>query len=332
MRRILYLTSLAAVCLVKAATAAEPVFVVETILARDEKAVFATVESQTIVPARVRTGGTIVSLSVREGDLVRQGQVIAVLTDRKLAQQIAALDAGINGLKAQQAQAQAEVDRNVALFDNGVTSKTAMDQLRTALALASSGLKARQAERAALEEQITQGQVLAPATGRVLTVPVAVGAVMMGGEAVAMVATEQRVIRMQLPESNARSLVVGDMVRIEGDGLSSPTSITQTPITLIYPQITQGVVQADMKIPDAGGYFVGQRVRAWVPMEPRPALVVPAAYLVTRFGMDYARLRVKDGQEVDAPVVRGQTVRLQSGEEGAEVLAGLKPGDALVRP
>lgn len=331
MRRILYLTSLAAVCLVKAATAAEPVFVVETVQARDEKAVFATVESQTIVPARVRTGGTIVSLSVREGDLVRQGQVIAVLTDRKLAQQIAALDAGINGLKAQQAQAQAEVDRNIALFDNGVTSKTAMDQLRTALALASSGLKARQAERAALEEQITQGQVLAPASGRVLTVPVAVGAVMMGGEAVAMVATEQRVIRMQLPESNARSLVVGDMVRIEGDGLASQTAVT-TPITLIYPQIAQGIVQADMKILDAGGYFVGQRVRAWVPMEPRPALVVPAAYLVTRFGMDYARLRVKDGQEVDAPVVRGQTVRLQSGEEGAEILAGLKPGDALVRP
>lgn len=326
MRRILYLPILAALLMASRAYAAD-VFVVQAAQVRDEKAVFATVESQNIIPARVRTGGTIVSLSVHEGDVVRQGQVIAILTDHKLARQIAALDASINGLLAQQAEAQAELTRNAPLFDNGVISKTAMDQFRTAVSVTSAGVKARTAERAAVEEQITQGQVLAPASGRVLTVPVAVGAVMMGGEAVATVAAQDRVVRLQIPESNAFSLNVGDIIQIDGDGAPSNGAVS-----LIYPHVNQGVVQADIKIAASDSYFVGQRVRAWVPMKPRSALVIPASFLMIRFGMDFARVHVKDGQDMDVPVERGQTASLPSGDDGVEILTGLKPGDQLVRP
>lgn len=327
MRKTFLLTTVAGLCLAVAAMAADAPFVVGLIEARDEKPVFATVETPTVLPARVRTGGTIASLSVREGDLVRQGQVIAVLTDRKLAEQIAALDAGIAGLKVQAAQAQAELDRNAPLFDNGVTSKTAMDQLRTQAALAASALKARQAERAALDEQIAQGRVLAPATGRILTVPVAVGTVMMGGETVATMTTDKRVIRLQVPESNAKTLAVGDMVRVEGGG---------APIALIYPHVVQGMVQVDVSLPDDGaqsaGYFVGRRVEVWVPQAPRPAIAVPSEYVATRYGLDFAKLRTKDGKEMDVPVVLGQPVALADGAEGVEVLTGLQPGDELVRP
>lgn len=326
MRRILYLPIFAALLMGGEAYAADA-FVVQTTQVRDEKAVFATVESQNIIPARVRTGGTIVSLSVHEGDVVRQGQVIAILTDHKLAQQIAALDASINGLKAQQAQAQAELTRNAPLFDNGVISKTAMDQFRTAVSVTSAGVKARTAERAAVEEQITQGQVLAPAAGRVLTVPVAVGAVMMGGEAVATVASQDRVVRLQIPESNATSLNVGDIIQIDGDGVPSNGAVT-----LIYPHVSQGMVQADIKIAASDAYFVGQRVRAWVPMKSRPALVVPVSYLTVRFGMDFARVHGDNGLDMDVPVQRGQAASLPNGDEGVEVLTGLKPGDQLVQP
>ena len=43
----------------------------------DEKAVFATIETANVVPARARAGGTIAELKVRQGDHVEQGQVIA---------------------------------------------------------------------------------------------------------------------------------------------------------------------------------------------------------------------------------------------------------------
>jgi len=66
------------------AAAATPVRAAETMTVRpvnvtDEKAVFATVESANVVPARARIGGTVAGLSVRAGDPVRPGQVIAVV-------------------------------------------------------------------------------------------------------------------------------------------------------------------------------------------------------------------------------------------------------------
>ena len=50
----------------------------------DQKAVFATVESPRIVPARARIGGTVAELAVKEGDPVKLGQVVAVVGDEKL--------------------------------------------------------------------------------------------------------------------------------------------------------------------------------------------------------------------------------------------------------
>ena len=72
---------------------AETPFTVSLRPLADEKAVFATVESPNVVPARTRIGGTLASLSVRQGDAVKQGQVIAVVADDKLLMHIRSLDA-----------------------------------------------------------------------------------------------------------------------------------------------------------------------------------------------------------------------------------------------
>ena len=52
---------------------AETLTVVQRSIA-DEKAVFSTVESISVVPARSRIGGTVAQLHVREGDAVTRGQ------------------------------------------------------------------------------------------------------------------------------------------------------------------------------------------------------------------------------------------------------------------
>ncbi|HET8997156.1 MAG TPA: biotin/lipoyl-binding protein, partial [Acetobacteraceae bacterium] len=83
-----------------AAAHAQATFTVHRAPLTDEKAVFATVESPNVVPARARIGGTVASLSVRQGDAVKQGQVIAVVGDEKLILQINSLDAQIAGLQS----------------------------------------------------------------------------------------------------------------------------------------------------------------------------------------------------------------------------------------
>src|ERR1700693_4256353 len=101
------------------AALAEQTFVVAPKTVADEKAVFATVESANVVPARTRIGGTVVELAVKEGDAVTQGQVIATIGDEKLALQMKSLDAQIAGLEAQFAQAQADLTRGEDLFSRG---------------------------------------------------------------------------------------------------------------------------------------------------------------------------------------------------------------------
>ena len=70
MRRLILL-SLVAVAVLGAVPADAAVFNVVSRSVTDEKAVFATVESISVVPARGRIGGIIVQLNVREGDLSR---------------------------------------------------------------------------------------------------------------------------------------------------------------------------------------------------------------------------------------------------------------------
>src|SRR5471032_1158751 len=85
---------------------AQDTFVVAPKTVADEKAVFATVESTNVVPARARIGGTVVNLAVKEGDGVKQGQILATVGDEKLALQMKSLDAQIAGLESQLAQTQ----------------------------------------------------------------------------------------------------------------------------------------------------------------------------------------------------------------------------------
>jgi multidrug efflux pump subunit AcrA (membrane-fusion protein) len=142
------LTGLAGALLALAASAhAQTAFTVALRPLADEKAVFATVESRNVVPARARIGGTVVDLNVRYGDEVKQGQQLAVVGDDKLQLQIHALDAQIEGLRAQLAQGQVDLKRVDTLARSGTASRQQLDLARTAVDVASSSLAARIAER-----------------------------------------------------------------------------------------------------------------------------------------------------------------------------------------
>lgn len=298
----------------------------------DQKSVFATVESVNKVPARVRTGGTITGLSVKEGDAVTAGQVIATIGDQKLALQQGGLDAQIAAARAQLDQAQADLKRAEELSRNGFVTKQRLDELRTAANVAANNLKARTAERAVVGQQMNEGQVLAPTSGRVLAVPVTPGTVVMAGEAVAMIAERDYVLRLSVPERHAASLKNGDPVRLDGEDMAPGAADGTGAITLVYPQISDGRVQADARVAGIGDYYVGQRVRVLVPAGARPTIVVPASFLTSRFGLDYAHLRGGDGKTLLVPVQRGQNRPLPYMADGVEILSGLSNGDIMVRP
>jgi RND family efflux transporter MFP subunit len=292
--------------------------------------VFATVESTNIIPARARIGGTVAQLGVKEGDRVARGQVVATIGDEKLILRMKSLDAHIAGLEAQLAQAQTDFTRAESLFGRGTIPKTRYDEARTALNVASNAMKSRTAERAVVQQQLTEGNVLAPAAGRVLKVPVTAGAVILPGETVATIAEQNFVLRLKVPERHARFLKAGDSVRIDGQELGQ-ASAKFGKIRLVYPQIEDGRVVADATVEGLGDYFVGERIRVWVSGGQRTAFVIPTSYIVTRFGVDYVKVEIGGGTS-DVPVQRGRLLPRSQMPDGIEILSGLKAGDKLVRP
>lgn len=308
-----------------------PTYLVRMSSVEDQKSVFATIQSTYTVPARVRTGGTIVDLKVRQGDQVTRGQIIATVGDPKLALQIRSYAAQIAAAQAQVDQAKVNFDRAERLIGSGAISRNMYDQTKTAYNVARSNLKSITAQGAVVKEQATEGQVAAPTTGRVITVPVTAGTVVMAGDTIATVAEQNFVLRLEVPERHALYLKTGESVRLDGAdlGMNGPRFGT---ITLIYPQVDNGRVVADARVSGIGDYFVGERVRVWINAGARSTILVPEQYVFTRSGIDYVKLWEPKQGAITVPVQRG----IESQEPGKpptlEILSGLKPGDRLLKP
>ena len=103
----------------------------------------------------------------------------------------------------------------------------------------------------------------------------------------------------------------GDPIRIDGDDLGTAAPRFGK-ISLVYPQIEEGRVVADAVVEGLEDYFVNERVRVWIAAGARPAYVIPARFITTRFGLDYVRVRTAGNVDVD-------------------VLSGLQNSDRLVR-
>jgi RND family efflux transporter MFP subunit len=321
---------IAAVSPIGAAMATDSLIVAPASIS-DDKAVFATVEAPKPVPARVRTGGTIAQLSVKEGDHVDAGQVIATVGDEKLALQMKSLDAQIAGLEAQLAQVKTDLSRAESLAERGTIPRARLDDARTAVDVAQNALRARIAERSVVERQLAEGEVLAPTAGRVLSVPYTIGAVVLPGETVATIAEQNFVLRLRVPERHAQFLKAGDPVRIDGAEIGQSGARFGT-IKLVYPQIEDGRVVADATVEGLGDYFVARRIRVWISGGERQAFVVPVSFVSTRFGIDYVTLLLNGQRSVEVPVQRGRAHPTPEMPDGLEILSGIRAGDRLVRP
>ena len=307
-------------------------FEVKPVTIEDKKAVFATVQSTDSIAARVRISGTIAKLNVTEGSQVKQGEVIATVADPKIGLQIDATDAQIRAAEREIENLKTELERAEALLKRGSGTKARRDQVKTQYDVALSKLEASMAQKAVIVRQLQEGDVLAPQSGRVLNVPVTVGSVVMPGEAVATIAKDNYILRLSLPERHAQFLKTGDEVEVAGRGMNcDQTCISKGTIEKVYPQIANGRVLADAKVPGLGDYFVGERILVRVGAGERLAYMVPEDAVFTRFGVDFVHAHTADGKETEIAVQTGQ-VHKADGKDMVEILAGLNAGDIVIQP
>lgn len=291
----------------------------------DLKPVAGEITTRQTAQALSRTGGTLIRITVREGDIVRAGQLIGFVRDDRTALQTASYDALVRAAEAESDRAVADLGRTQSLFDRGIYAQARLDQMRAAARAANANLDAARAQRSASAELSAQGSILASASGRVLKAEVPLGSVVMAGQAIATITSGPVVVRVQLPEGQAGALAVGRTVEFMPDGPGGAPVVAA--IIQVYPAVEAGQVIADIDGAGLATSLVGRRISVRLPVGERSAIVIPRSFVTTRFGVDYVRL-VRGSTVSDTPVQAGPATSANE----LEILSGLVAGDRIVPP
>lgn len=308
--------------------AAAPKFTVAYANVQAFKPAFGRIDSVDAQAARARIGGTLTQMRVLEGAKVKSGEAIAQIADSRLPLQAQSESAQARALGAQLAQARADLDRFEQLHEDGFFPTQKLDQARALVRSLEDQVRAAQGQTAVTLEAGAQGAVLAPVSGTILRAPVRRGSVVMAGEEIALIGSAY-IVKLFLPERHAAFLRAGGAAELE---IGPHGERRAGHVDKIYPALADGRVEADISAPGLETRVFGERIRVWIPADNRNALIVPSDYLSIRYGIDFARILSKDGQIQDVVVRRGDAVATADIPDGVEILAGLNPGDVLVKP
>jgi RND family efflux transporter MFP subunit len=322
------------IMLAVALPAAATEFVVKATTIPEMKAVFGQVESRIVVPARARIEGSVRELHISQGDEVQEGQALAVVVDDKLVLRLNAADAKIEALNSQLENARIQLERAQQLRATGTGTQATLDQAKMQFDVTTNQIAAAKAEKTVIEQSAREGTVTAPATGRVLTVPVTLGSVIMPGEEIARIAPGPYYLRLSLPERHAAEIVQGSDVLVGERGLTQISGGNPTThrgkIDKVYPEIVDGRVIADVEVEGIGDYFVNERTLVSIPVGKRTVFAVPPEAVWTLHGVDYVRVMSQNG-EAEVAVILGETFE-DNGQRRVEILTGLRENDRIALP
>lgn len=269
------------------------------------------------VPARI--GGTLVSITVKAGDIVRAGQRLGMVRDTRLGFETGAATAQLRAAEADAARSTAALRRIEDLYRNKVYSAAALEAAQAEARAAQAGVAAARAAAGASGDMQAQGALVAPANGRVLSADVPLGAVVMPGQPVVRVTAGPLVVRLMLPEALAGALRPGLAVTLEGDFAGTGRLVQ------VYPGVLAGQVMADAAVEGLDDRFLGRRVTARLQTGTRQALVLPKRFLSTRYGVDF--VDVLSGNAVSAVPVQVAAI---AGTDDVEILSGVAAGDVVL--
>ena len=214
-----------------------------------------------------RVDGVISELKVRRGSLVKEGDVIAVLSDE-------AREARVMQARAMLIQRKTELAAKMKLVEQGTMPKLEAVNLETLYKAAEAGLAAAEAEK-------DRSVIRAPWAGIVNDVPVEVGQAvlqMMGKDIAQIVSIDPMLAVVEVAERNLAGVHLGDPAEIrlvtgkKANGKVRFISKSASANTRTY-RVDVEVPNADGTIPD------GITAEVAIPLAPVPATRVPRSAL-----------------------------------------------------
>ncbi len=281
-----------------------------------------------------QASGRIATLSVKAGDRVQAGQVLAVIDDRATQAGVAQAQAGVAQAQASLANARAAYERTKELRAQGFIAQAALDSALAQYRAAEAGAAAARAGQT--QASVAQGftRLTAPYDGWVLATHAEAGALAMPGAPILTVYAPQPIRAVvHVPASQQPLALAASQVEVQLPGTDkwvSPAAKTTVPAADPVSQTVEW--RLNLSDADGAGQVPGRQVKVrFVGSAAQAApqrLVVPATALLRRGELTGVYVVTTKGDAAKGFALRAVRTGATHGD-GVEVLAGLKAGDQV---
>ncbi|QTD46652.1 efflux RND transporter periplasmic adaptor subunit [Ottowia testudinis] len=280
-----------------------------------------------IVKARVP--GELQGLTVREGDTVTAGQVIARVESTEYADRVRQAQQQADAARAQVDIAQRQVDNNAALVRQGFISKTAADNALASLNSAQANYRAAQAGTEVVRKSLADTVLKAPISGQISQRLAQPGErVSLEARIVEIVDLSRLELEAALSPADSVAVRVGQQALLTIEGVAQPVPAT---VARINPSAQAGSrsVLIYLSVTEQPGLRQGLFAQGQLATEQQRALAVPLSAVRTDKPLPYVQV-VADGRIAHRTVqmgARGEVdgelwVVVQGVADGASVLRG----------
>ncbi|WP_246490865.1 efflux RND transporter periplasmic adaptor subunit [Chitinivorax tropicus] len=283
--------------------------------------------SETIVNAK--QSGPIASVLVREGDAVKQGQLLAIMDDAEVRQRLNERQAQLESFKAEAAYAERNREQNRELMKQAFISQEAFNRIDSDSTVKQAQLKAQIAQLELARKSMRDTKIVSPIQGFVATRDVNPGQdVAPGAKLFSIIDLSQLEYVAQVPASDIASVSVGQTVRLHVDGYSGREFLGK--VERINPAAQQGTrsIAVYIRIDNTDNALrTGLFASGELQLDTQDkAIAVPDAAVVLDKGQRY--IWVLRQNKLDKAHVEVGARDPRTGK--VEVRKGLMAGDAVV--
>ena len=288
-----------------------------------------TLMALTAATLKAKVAGELVEVTVREGQSVQKGQMLARIDQTEVQAKVAARSADAEAARAQLQLAEKNRLTQKALLDKNFISQNAFDTTQSGYDVAVARLRAAEADLLSARKTLVDSTLVSPFSGIVSERHVQPGErVPLDAKIISIVDLSVLTLEAAVPASTIAQIKVGQPVALRVDGFGD--RLFGGRIDRINPATAAGSrsisVYAVIENKDTllrGGLFAqGDLILEKI----ENAVVVPAAAVREEIGQTFV-------YAIDAGILRKKPVKVGPSDANGmvQVLSGLAPGDLVVK-
>jgi RND family efflux transporter MFP subunit len=278
---------------------------------------------------KAKVAGELVEVTVREGESVRQGQMLAKIDLTEVGAKVAAREADVAAAKAQLVWAEKNRNQQKALLEKSFISQSAFDNIQSNYDVAVAKLHAAEADLVVARKALGDAVLVAPFAGIVSLRHAQPGErVPLDAKVVSIVDLSRLQLEASVPPAAIGQVRIGQPIsfRVEGFGERdfagrieriNPAATAGSRSISVYATIDnrEGLLRGGMF---AQGALTLSRIET--------ALAVPASAVREEIGQTYV-------YAIENGLIRRKNVKVGPADAGGrvQVLEGLAAGDRVVR-